>query len=176
MNNKKGFSLAETVIALAVIVVVSITALTIVMSSIKNKVNIATKLDAQNFAYNALECFKVSSDDDGFKTLVEEIVGQDNLREVEDDSGGVENNSPQDEGNNEDETEGEETPSTGVIEDPKSSGKKYTYISSRGYTAEIEVNFTPNSEGLCSFSITIKKEEKNLVSFDYSKASNTSEG
>lgn len=166
MENKKGFSLAETVIALAVIVVVSITALTIVMSSIKNKVNIATKLDAQNFAYNTLECFKVSSDETDFKSLVEEqIVGKDNLIAVVDDSGGVENNSPQDEGNN---------------EDPKSSEEKYSYTSSRGYEAIIEVNFTQNN-GLCSFSITITKEEKNLVSLNYSKAaiipsSNTSEG
>lgn len=176
MDDKKGFSLAETVIALAVIVVVSITALTIVMSSIKNKVNITTKLDAQNFAYNALECFKVSSgekeessDKSDFEELLNQIAEESNLTLEED------NNE-----DNEDETGGGETPSTDPNDETESPEEKYTYVSSRGYTAEIKVNFTPKN-GLCSFSITITKEEKNLVSLNYSKAaiissSTTSEG
>jgi len=59
-DRKSGFSVAEAVIALTVIVLVSAAALTIVLSSISAKVTAMDKAQAQNFAANAWECFKVS--------------------------------------------------------------------------------------------------------------------
>lgn len=71
MNNKrKGYSLVEVVIALSVIVVVSITALTIVLSSIATKTAAINKGEAQNFAENVWECFKVSNNEEDFLSNV----------------------------------------------------------------------------------------------------------
>lgn len=71
MNNKKGFSLAEAVIALSVIVIVSVCALTIVLSSISAKQTAIDKEKAQYFANNAWECFKASDSEEGFISNME---------------------------------------------------------------------------------------------------------
>ena len=59
-HKKGGFSLMEAVIALTIIVLVSVTALTVVLSSFSAKVTEVGKSQAQSFAANAWECFKVS--------------------------------------------------------------------------------------------------------------------
>lgn len=72
--NKKGFSLAESVIALSVVTIVSICAITIVISSITSKTKTVQKLNSQNFAYNVVECFKVSSDQTDFENNLKLII------------------------------------------------------------------------------------------------------
>jgi prepilin-type N-terminal cleavage/methylation domain-containing protein len=71
MNNikrkKGGFSMAEVVIAIAVIVIVSIAALVFIDFSIKNAYEISNKTQAQNFAENSLACFKVSDNINEFE-------------------------------------------------------------------------------------------------------------
>ena len=66
-----GFSLVEVVIALTVIVTVSITALTIVLSSVATKQTAIHKTEAQNFAHSVWECFKTSDNDADFVLNVE---------------------------------------------------------------------------------------------------------
>lgn len=60
-KHKKGFSLVEAVIALTVIVIVSVSAMTIVLSSISARQKAINKAEAQCFADNAWECFKASN-------------------------------------------------------------------------------------------------------------------
>ncbi len=60
VKSKRAFSLAEAVIALSVIVIVSISALSIALSSITARVGVIAKSDAQGFADDLWECFKVS--------------------------------------------------------------------------------------------------------------------
>ena len=67
---KNGYSLVEVVIALSVIVVISIAALSTVLSSVATKQAAINKTEAQNFAENAWECFKVSDDDEKFVSNV----------------------------------------------------------------------------------------------------------
>ena len=69
-NRKGGFSIAEAIIALAVIVVVSMTALTIVLSSFAAKTTLITRSQGISFADNVWECFKAAEDLDEFKALV----------------------------------------------------------------------------------------------------------
>lgn len=66
MNNKKGFSLMEAVIALSVVVVVSICAMSIVLSSVSAKQTAIDKQKAQYFSDNAWECFKASDSETDF--------------------------------------------------------------------------------------------------------------
>ena len=67
---KNGYSIVEVVIALSVIVVISIAALSTVLSSVATKQAAINKTEAQNFAENAWECFKVSDDDEKFVSNV----------------------------------------------------------------------------------------------------------
>lgn len=70
MKRKNGFSLVEVVISLAVIIIVSATALTIVLHSIADKATAVHRTQAQNFSYNVWECFKAADSADEFETLV----------------------------------------------------------------------------------------------------------
>lgn len=69
-RNKKGFSIVEAIIALSIIVAVSITALSVVVSSITTKVAAINKTEAQNFAYNVWESFKAAENEEEFISLV----------------------------------------------------------------------------------------------------------
>ena len=73
MINKKtalkrngGFSIMEAVIALAVIVIVTVSALSIATSSLVAKTKLINRSQAQSFAQDVWECFKVSDDKDEF--------------------------------------------------------------------------------------------------------------
>ena len=68
---KNGYSLVEAVIALSVITIVSITAFSIMLSSISTKVSAINKTEAQNFASDILECFKASENEEEFLSLVD---------------------------------------------------------------------------------------------------------
>ena len=60
IKSRRGYSLSEVIIALAIIVIVSITAISIIMSSIMTKSRIINRAAAQSFADNVWECFKSS--------------------------------------------------------------------------------------------------------------------
>lgn len=66
--------MVEVIIAMAVIVIVSISALVFIDFSIKNSYEISNKTQAQNFAENSLACFKASGDLDGFEKNMEFFV------------------------------------------------------------------------------------------------------
>ena len=84
---KKGFSLVEVIIALAVIVVVSAAAITMILSSFAAKTNIINKSNAQGFAANVWESFKASETQEEFVSLVSFSEGVE-LSEPEIDSNG----------------------------------------------------------------------------------------
>ena len=64
IKSKKGYSLVEVIIALSVIVVVSATALTVILYSISLRHAEIHKSEAQNFAENVLECFVTVANDE----------------------------------------------------------------------------------------------------------------
>ena len=66
IKNKKGFSIAEVVIAMAIIAIVSASALTVVTSTAQNTQTAMYKADAQYLVYDALECFKTSQTPEEF--------------------------------------------------------------------------------------------------------------
>ena len=75
-NRKGGFSISEVVIALAVIVVVSMTALTIVGASFATKTTLITRSQGISFADNVWECFKAADSKTEFESLVKEAESE----------------------------------------------------------------------------------------------------
>ena len=69
--NKKGFSLVEVVIAMAVVSIVTLTAISIVYSA--TDINRAgnAESDAIYFAADAVECFKATNTEEGFWNALE---------------------------------------------------------------------------------------------------------
>lgn len=61
-KKKRGFSLMEAIIALAIIVMIGGATLTLVLSSVKVENATAAKMNAVNEAQNAVECFRYASD------------------------------------------------------------------------------------------------------------------
>ena len=86
-KNKRGYSLVEVVIALSVIVTVSITALSVVLSSVATKVNAINKSHAQSFADNVWESFKAADTQDEFLSLIAFSEGATLTEGVTDESG-----------------------------------------------------------------------------------------
>lgn len=74
-TRKKGFSLAEVVIALSIILTVSLTAMSIALSSVSVTAKAVELSKAQGFAANALECFKAAEDEDELLKLIEFAEG-----------------------------------------------------------------------------------------------------
>ncbi len=87
LKNKKGFSLVEVVVALAVIVIVSAAAITIILSSFASKNTIIDKSKAQSFASNVWESFKAADGQEEFLALVSFSEGVE-LSEVENEGEG----------------------------------------------------------------------------------------
>ena len=69
-NRRNGYSLVEVVIALSVIVIVSASAISILLSSVATKVNAVNKAHAQSFADNVWESFKAADNEEDFVSLV----------------------------------------------------------------------------------------------------------
>ena len=69
-KRRRGYSMAECVVALAIIVVVSVAALSIVASSESARRKSIFHSDAQDFASNMLECFKAADNDAEFRENV----------------------------------------------------------------------------------------------------------
>lgn len=86
-NRKKGYSLVEVVIALSVIVIVSISALSILLSSVTTKVNAINKSHAQSFADSVWESFKAADYQEEFLSLVAFSEGVSLTEDTTDDSG-----------------------------------------------------------------------------------------
>ena len=70
LKKNRGFSIAETAIALAIIAIVTAAALTVVMASISARVKATNISEAQDFAHNMLECFKAADNIDEFENNV----------------------------------------------------------------------------------------------------------
>ena len=86
-KNNRGYSLVEVVIALSVIVIVSVSALSIVLSSVATKVNAINKSHAQSFADNVWESFKAADTQDEFLSLIAFSEGATLTEGVTDESG-----------------------------------------------------------------------------------------
>ena len=69
--NKKGMTVAEVIIAIAVISVVTVSALSLVLYSENTALTAQYKTEAQYFALDALECFRVSADADEFESAMD---------------------------------------------------------------------------------------------------------
>ena len=65
-KNRPGFSIAEVIIAMAVVVLVTATALTTVLYTRKAENRILRDADAIRVAENILECYKATVDEDAF--------------------------------------------------------------------------------------------------------------
>lgn len=70
MRKKNGYSLVEVVIALSVVIIVSLAALSIALSSIATKATAINKTKAQSFADNVWESFKAAESENEFESLV----------------------------------------------------------------------------------------------------------
>ena len=75
LKRKRGFALAEAVIALTVVLMVSAAALTMIMSSILVKTTSVIETEARGFASDALECFKAADDKAEFEENLEFVLG-----------------------------------------------------------------------------------------------------
>ena len=69
LKSRRGFSLAEVVVALAVIVIVTGAALLLVNSHTKLQVRTAQNISAANTVENAIECFRFAANEDDFKEV-----------------------------------------------------------------------------------------------------------
>ena len=72
---KKGVTLTEVVISLALIALIMSTVLTIVFNSIKVQAKMINRTEAQNFVADALECFKIADTKDEFEQALTYAVG-----------------------------------------------------------------------------------------------------
>ena len=63
MKSRKGVALAEAVIALVVIGIISVATLTIIFSSIQVENKTIVAMDVRNQAENAIECFRFAKGD-----------------------------------------------------------------------------------------------------------------
>lgn len=70
LAGKRGFSLVEVVVALAIIVTVSIAAMSFISTSSVNSARELAYSEARLYASNALEIFKYSKDNTQFYNLV----------------------------------------------------------------------------------------------------------
>ena len=74
-KRKSGFVMAEVVIALSVILIVMVSALSISIHSISAKRKTVNESRANTFAENAWECFKTADSEEEFIDLVEFAEG-----------------------------------------------------------------------------------------------------
>ena len=74
-KKKGGFVLAEVVIALSVILLVTVSALTIAISSVSARIKTVNESLASDFAENLLECFKAADNGEEFLANVKFAEG-----------------------------------------------------------------------------------------------------
>ena len=76
-NPRKGVTLAELIVALAIIMIVTLASITMMHSSIKIEVRASAIIEANKSVETIVECFEFSSNDSEFETLLESIEGYD---------------------------------------------------------------------------------------------------
>ena len=74
--NKRGFTLAESVLALAVIAITSVGVLSLVLSSHRATTAAAQKQQAQLYAADIISCYRVSENDTDFEANIEFALGK----------------------------------------------------------------------------------------------------
>lgn len=74
-KSKRGFAMAETIIALAVISIVSMATMTLILSSNTATRSANYKLDAQNYTEDIIECFRITDNKDDFNSSVAFALG-----------------------------------------------------------------------------------------------------
>ena len=74
-SKKGGFTVLEMVIAMAVVVIVTATAVTLVLSSRKAETRVLRNADATRLAENVWECFKATDSETDFLAAVEYAEG-----------------------------------------------------------------------------------------------------
>ena len=69
VNSRKGFTIAELVVAMAIIVIVSATAIALINT--QNTIHLRTMqtVEATNMAENAIECFRYADSVEGFEKV-----------------------------------------------------------------------------------------------------------
>lgn len=72
-NPRKGVTLAELIVALAIIMIVTLASITMMHSSIKIEVRASAIIEANKSVETIVECFEFSSNDSEFETLLESI-------------------------------------------------------------------------------------------------------
>ncbi len=69
--NKKGFAIAETIMAMTIVSLVTVTALMLFFSSVRTTQSAVHKAQAQHFAEDAFACFRAAETADQFSTAME---------------------------------------------------------------------------------------------------------
>ena len=80
--NKRGFTLAESVLALAIIAIVSVGTLSLILSAQNSTISAAQKQQAQLYAADIIACYRVSTSDEDFNKNVNFAIG----KEIADDN------------------------------------------------------------------------------------------
>ena len=75
-KHKRGFTLAETVLALAVISITSVASLSLILASQRATISAAQKQQAQLAALDIVSCFRVSDDYTDFENNVHFALGK----------------------------------------------------------------------------------------------------
>ena len=75
LKNKRGFTIAETVISLAVITIISIGTISLMQASNKSLRRATYNAQAQNFVADVVACYRVAEDETEFKKNVLFAIG-----------------------------------------------------------------------------------------------------
>ena len=74
--NKRGFTLAESVLALAIIAIVSVGTLSLILSAQNSTISAAQKQQAQLYAADIISCYRVSTSYADFNENVTFAIGK----------------------------------------------------------------------------------------------------
>ena len=70
-NGKKGMTLVEVVVSMGIVAIVTVAAVTLLVSSVSNMEKTRFKNDARYFAADAVECFRIAANATDFENLLE---------------------------------------------------------------------------------------------------------
>jgi Tfp pilus assembly protein PilV len=73
-NTRRGFSIVEVVIAMTVITIVCFATLTIILSSNLSTARAVKRQQAQFFAEDVVNCFRVTADENSFKQILPKSI------------------------------------------------------------------------------------------------------
>lgn len=73
-RSRKGFSILEAVIAIAVISIITVAAITMVTQSIKVERNNIRDAEIKTYSENAIECFRFANDREEFFSLIKKTA------------------------------------------------------------------------------------------------------